>query len=199
MWPQGVCCLPGLSGVRQALRRPVPRSSLAAAHAAARHPRERSKEPVQQASRIGVGGETKPERRLIPLASVTMDTGISSAVGWINLTTRLLRFASFGRAALHASVARRATSIGFDPHLVSSWLSRHGEQARPPMRGIQGRLNRHALQSGDRFRPCQLRKNRRCPMGSSVVPKAESAPPAAPPSPLRRLSRGSTISGAGGG
>ena len=37
-WPQRVGWLPGISGVRQVLRRPVPRSSLAAAHAAAEHP-----------------------------------------------------------------------------------------------------------------------------------------------------------------
>ena len=38
---------------------------------------------------------SKPERRLIPQAPLSMDTGICSALGWINLTTRLLRrFAS---------------------------------------------------------------------------------------------------------
>ena len=44
-----------------------------------------------------------------------MDTGIDLAVGWINLTTRLLRFASLDRAALQASVTRRATSYGIGP------------------------------------------------------------------------------------
>lgn len=54
----------------------------------------------------------------------------SSAVGWINLTTLLLRFASFGRAAPHASVARRATSYGFHPQLVSIWEDEHSGRAR---------------------------------------------------------------------
>ena len=43
----------------------------------------------------------------------SMDTGVNSALGCINLTTRLLRFDSFGRAALHASGTRRAISYGF--------------------------------------------------------------------------------------
>ena len=56
----------------------------------------------------------------MPRAPASMDTGIISVVGWINLTTLLLRrFASFRRAALHASVTRRATSYGLDPQLVS--------------------------------------------------------------------------------
>ena len=42
----------------------------------------------------------RPERRLIPVTPPSMDTGIGSTVRWINLTTRFLRFASFGRAAL---------------------------------------------------------------------------------------------------
>ena len=102
-----VCWLPRIRGARQALRRPVPRSSLATAHTAAEHPRERSGQPVQQASRIAADGgmeasdagpsmyPPKPERHLIPRAPASMDTGISSALGWFNLTTLLLRrFAS---------------------------------------------------------------------------------------------------------
>ena len=49
-----------------------------------------------------------------------MDTGIISVAGWINLTTLLLwRFASLDRAALHASVTRKAAYYGFDPRWVS--------------------------------------------------------------------------------
>ena len=63
--------------------------------------------PFKRASRRAVGGgmetsktgpstyPSKPERRLIPSAPLSMDTGISSALGWVNLNTRLLRhFAS---------------------------------------------------------------------------------------------------------
>ncbi len=50
--------------------------------------------------------------------------------------------------------------------------SRLRRQSRPPMCGALVLRNRHALQSGDRLRPCQLRKNRGCPRGSSDVPKA---------------------------
>ena len=49
----------------------------------------------------------------------SMDTGIISALVWINLTTWLLRFASFDRAALHAPVTRRATSYGLGQKKVS--------------------------------------------------------------------------------
>jgi len=49
-----------------------------------------------------------------------MDTGIGSAVGWINLTTRFLRFVSFARATVRASVTRRTTFYGFYPQSVSS-------------------------------------------------------------------------------
>lgn len=49
---------------------------------------------------------------------------------------RLLRcFASFDRAALHASVTRRAASYGFHLRWVSSCLFRLRGQIRPPMRG----------------------------------------------------------------
>ena len=56
---------------------------------------------------------------MIRPAPLSMDTGISSAVGWINLTTLLLRFASFARAAVRAPVTRRAASYGFHSRLVS--------------------------------------------------------------------------------
>ena len=56
VWPQRVGWLPGLSGVRQARRRRVREPSSAAANAVAEHPRERSGEPVQRASRSAVGG-----------------------------------------------------------------------------------------------------------------------------------------------
>ena len=107
VWPRGVCLLACLlahhSGVRQALRRPVPRSSLSAAGAAAAHPCERSGEPVQTGlAKCGRkdGGQRcravhvplKPEHRTSPPTPLSMDTGINSAVGWTNLTTRV----SFG-------------------------------------------------------------------------------------------------------
>ena len=98
-------------------------------------PYERFGAAVQPASQSAVDGGTeasecravhvspKPERRMIPPVPLSMDTGTSPAMGWINLTTLLLRrFASFRRAALRASVTRRATSYGFDPQLVSFWL-----------------------------------------------------------------------------
>ena len=58
---------------------------------------------------------------MIPPAPAWIDTGISSAVGWINLTTLLLRFASFGRTALlrfgdpKAEILRISPAIGFSP------------------------------------------------------------------------------------
>ena len=51
------------SGVRQALRRRGPRSSLAAADAGAEHPRERS------------GGPAQTGRQLIPPTPASMDNG----------------------------------------------------------------------------------------------------------------------------
>ena len=98
----GVGWLHCLSGVRQPLRRPVPRSSSATANTVAAHPREPSEEPVQRALRSSVGGgmeasdagpsiHPKPERRLIPQAPASMDRGVSSALEWINLTTLFLR------------------------------------------------------------------------------------------------------------
>ena len=68
-------------------------------------------------------------------APLSMDTDTNSAVGWINLTTLLLRrFASFGRAALQASVTRRATLYGFHPQEVSFWLADDSS----PRRGAGG-------------------------------------------------------------
>ena len=66
------------------------------------------------------------------------------------------------------------------------WLYRLSGRAHPPMRGNLGRQNRHALQSGDRFRRCQPRREWRCPKGSRVVPEPDRPPPAAPPSPPRK-------------
>ena len=107
MWPQGVCWLNHETGVREAPGRRVRDPATAAADAVAEHLRERSGEPVQaDLAKRGwrwdgdrrcraVHGLRKPERRLTPLAPPSMDTGIGSAVGWINLTTLLLRrFAS---------------------------------------------------------------------------------------------------------
>ena len=92
----------------------------------------------------------------------------------------------------HPSVTRRATSYELDPQLVSSWLSRLRGQIRSAARGTLGRQNRHALQSGDRLRPCQLRKNRRCPRGVQCRPEGriDSASGASftPPKPHIRLS-----------
>ena len=52
----GVCWLSPLSGGRQARRRRVRDRAAAAANAVAEHPRQRSVEPVQRASRRAVGG-----------------------------------------------------------------------------------------------------------------------------------------------
>ncbi len=90
--------LSDLSRVPHALRRPVPRSSLAAVHAAAEQPGERSEERVQTdfakrgQRRDGarqcptVQAHRKPEWRPMPSASRSMDASIGHAVGWINLT-----------------------------------------------------------------------------------------------------------------
>ncbi len=111
--------------------RRAPDPAPAAADAVAEHLRKRSGGPVQtdlaKVGRRSDGGQRcravhvspMPERRLIPLAPASMDTGIGSSVGGINLTTRFLRFVSFGRAALHASVTRGAASYGFHPQSVS--------------------------------------------------------------------------------
>ena len=52
----GVGWLPGLSGVRQAPRRRLRNPAATAADAVTAHPRERSGEPVQRASRNAAGG-----------------------------------------------------------------------------------------------------------------------------------------------
>ena len=87
----------GLSRVRQARRRHVRDPAAAAADAVAEHPRERSGEPVQRASRSAADGgmeaprcravhvPAKPERRLIPASARVGGTGISSAAWWINM------------------------------------------------------------------------------------------------------------------
>ena len=86
----GVGWLPGLSGVRQAPRRRV-------RHPVTEHPRERSGERVQRAWRSAAGGGMEardagpsmyPRIRSgdrSPPTPLSGDTGISSAVGWINL------------------------------------------------------------------------------------------------------------------
>jgi len=193
VWPRRVGWLPDLRRVRQARRRRVRHASAAAADTVAAHHRKHSGEPVQtglpKRGQRWDGGQRckaihvhpKPERRLIVPAPPLMGTGTGSAVRWINLTTLLLRrFASFGRAAIHASVTRGATLYGSHPHEVSIRL--------PCLRGriahrCEPSANRIAmLQSGDRCRPCQLPKNRRCPRDSSLVPQADLTPPAAPQS-----------------
>ena len=64
----------------------------------------------------------QPERRLTPPAPRSMDTGISSAVGWINLTTLLLRrFASFESCCPSrfgdpkGDILRYPSATGFNP------------------------------------------------------------------------------------
>ena len=103
----GVCWLTGFSRVQHRRRQRARNPETAAADAVAEHLRERFGEPFQtDLAKRGWrwdGGQRcravhvspKPEPRLIPRASAPMDTDISSAVGWINLTTLLLRrFAS---------------------------------------------------------------------------------------------------------
>ena len=89
---------PAIGAVRQACRRHVRDPSSAAANTVAHH-RKRSGEPVQtglpKRGPRWEGGQrcraiyvpTKPERRLIPPAPLSMGTGTGSAVGWVNLTT----------------------------------------------------------------------------------------------------------------
>ena len=110
MWPQGVCWLNYETGVREARGRRAQNPETAAANAVAEHLRARFGEPVQMdlAKRGGrwdrgwrcraVHALREPDRRLVPPAPMPMSTGTASDVGWINLTTLLLRrFASFGR------------------------------------------------------------------------------------------------------
>jgi len=80
------------------------------------------------------------KRRLIPPAPPSMDAGNGSVVAWINLTTCLLRFPSFGRGALHASVTRKATSYGIHPQQVSIQPSgaKAAEADPRPSRGAFG-------------------------------------------------------------
>ena len=87
-----VCWLTHLSGVRQARRRRVRDASSAAANtvAATGLPKRGQRWDGGQRCRA-VHVSPEPERRLIPRAPASMDTDISSAVGWINLTTLLLR------------------------------------------------------------------------------------------------------------
>ena len=105
------------TSVREARGRRVQNPETAAANAVAEHLRERFEEPAQTdlvkpswrwargKRRRAIHVAPRPERRLIPPSPQLMDAGISSAVGWINLTTLLLRrFASFGRAALQVVV-----------------------------------------------------------------------------------------------
>ena len=101
-----------------------------------------------------------------------MDTGISSAVGWINLTTLLLRrFASFGRATLHASVTRRAASYGFHPQLVSSPMA-------PPTDGRRGDERRSTWVPGDWTIPVEPMKSRCEHQGAAVGAGAAPLEPA---------------------
>ena len=97
MWPRRVCWLSVQTGVRQARRRRVRVPSSAAANVGAEHPRERLGQPVHRASRSAAGSgmearDTGPSMyprsrsgQPIPPAPPSGDTGIGSAMGWINL------------------------------------------------------------------------------------------------------------------
>ena len=61
--------------------------------------------------------------------------GISSAVGWINLTTCVSSGVSALLVALPFRLTEGAAPYGLDPQLVSSWLSHLGGRGLPPMRG----------------------------------------------------------------
>jgi hypothetical protein len=112
----------------------------------------------------GADSATNPGTRARRDAS--LDTGTGSAVGWINLTTLLLRrFASFGCAALHGAGDSKGGVLRIPSAVGCNRAPSPSRANRPPMRGTPGHQNRHALQSGDRFRPCQPRKKRRCPRG----------------------------------
>ena len=136
MWPQGVCWLNDETGVREVRGGRVRDPANAAGDPVSAHLRERSGEPFRRTSRGEAGGVTEAGD-----AGPSMHSGSRSgqrfrqrrcrwtraplsALGWINLPTLLLRFASFGRAALHASVTRRAESYGFHRRMVSLHRSR---------------------------------------------------------------------------
>ena len=81
---------------------------------------------------------------MIPPPRLSMGTGISSALGQINLTTLLhRRFASFGRAALHATVTRRATSCGFHPPRPKAHCGLQGNDRRCPLKSERVVRPRH--------------------------------------------------------
>jgi len=97
-----------------------------------------------------------------------MDTDISSAVGWINLTTLLLRrFASFGLASLHASVTRRAKTYGLDPQWVS--IQPHCARVSPRSGGKPERLIRPGSPSSQAVRaPSHVRSGARAPLAAPL-------------------------------
>ena len=100
-----------------------------------------------------------------------MDTGTTSALGWINLTTLLLRrFASFGRAALprfgdpKGDILRISSAVGFifaggAVGVRGTALRRKrlgGGQWRSGWNQRQGRYE-HAPGEGKRTRPARTR------------------------------------------
>ena len=194
MWPRRVCWLTDLSRVRQPLRRPVPGSSVALAHTAAEHPREQSGETVQQASRSAVGGEMRgPRCRAVQVPQqpgAATDAASARVDGHGHYFDRGVDQPDYASPPAFRLVWSCCHSCPGDPRGNILRISSAGgfNPAPPPSRancsplGTLGHQNRHALQSGDQFRPCQLPKNRRCPRESSVVPKAELTPPATPPS-----------------
>ena len=141
MWPQGVCWLNHETGVREARGGRVQNPETAAADAVAEHLRERSREPVQTdlAKRgLAVGRRPPVVGPCAPEAEAANDPVIADVDGhWHRFRlgvdqpdyVRLLRcFASFARAALHASVTRRATSYGSHPQSVS--IQSRGDEGR---------------------------------------------------------------------
>lgn len=145
-------------------------SRFAAKAEAEAHPRALRGTRSNWASRSAVGGgmetsragpstcPSKPERRLIPPAPLVVDTGISSALEWINLTTRLLRHFSslvsirpLGYGDPRRNILRIRFAMAFNPAgergevgLVSTGHDqvpqRRGLRLRTPHRG--GRSHR---------------------------------------------------------
>jgi len=134
VWPQGVRWLNDETGVRAARGGRLRDPATAAADAVAANLRDRSGEPVQTDLARGGwrwdGGQRcravhalwKLGRPTSPPEPMPMDTGTGAAVGWINLTTLLLRrFASFDSCCPSrlgnpkGRILRIPSAIGFKP------------------------------------------------------------------------------------
>ena len=187
------------TGVQHALGGRVRDPPAAVADAMGEHLRQRFGEPVQKD--LAKGGwrrhrdrQCRPvhvspnaEPRLIPRAPVSMDTGIGSGVGWINLPTLFLRrFASFDSCCRSRSgdpkggILRVSVAVGFILALPPWWANPPADAGSPTV-GLAS-----AYSQGTDPGRVNYARNRRCPSGSSAVPEPNRPPPAAPPSPFSK-------------